>query len=132
MSYKAQANAIKEQIEGVKVDRLREKLTQENIGLETDRINTQKLLVTKQIAGVSLQTEGVKLSISNIGLQTIRILEGKAQDKLGYEQVDRLLTQQEIAAKLTLKSISVAGLFEEVRHQGVMVGAPSRAAIGGK
>lgn len=132
MSYKQQGNAIKEQIETTRNQRLQEKLKQERIGLETDMIVTQKMVVGKQIASVNLQTENKKLSIANIGLQTTMVQEGKAQDKLGFERADRMLGQQEIAAKLSLKSISVSALFEEVRHQGVMVGGgSSRVSIPG-
>lgn len=122
---KNQQNATNEAIEGVKIQRLQTKLAIEQEGLRGDQIDLQKAKIGTQIKGESLKQENIKLTSAKVSTQIEGVLLGKTQDKLGYETADRVLTQQEYAAKLQLKSINVAALREEVRHAGVLHGGGS-------
>lgn len=115
-------NRITEQIENVKLQRQQIKLQSEVEGLSQDKINLQKAKVTTKITREGLLTEQHKLVTAKFGTQSAAIGADKAGDKVKFDQADRLLSQQEMASKLQLKSISVASLREDVRHQMVMNG----------
>jgi len=120
---KTEKNKIKEQIETVQVQRLKVKYDIEKEGLAADKFNLEKAKIATKIAQQNVKTEGVKLqqAITNTSLAEVGL--GKLQDKLSYEKADRILSQQEMAAKLQLKAINVAALREDIRHQAVMTGA---------
>ena len=133
MSFKAQQNAIKEQIEGVKLQRLQVRLEIEKEGLRKDLIQLERARVATQIEQIGLQTDLVGLQSAQIRLQIAQVGLGNDQDKLIYEQQNRALTQQEYQAKIQLKAINIQALREDIRHQGVMVGGGSNrpALLGG-
>lgn len=132
MGFKEQANRLNEKLEQVKLERLKIKVDTEQQGLIDDKTNLEKSRVTSQITNESLLQEKLKLTTAKINTQITKIGELKTEDKLKYETADRLLTQQELRAKLELKTISVHSLFEEVRHQKVIngTGNNSRPQIG--
>lgn len=120
---KTTQNQLSEQIERLKTRRMQVKLQLEQEGLNQDTINLQKSKVTTAVVTEGLRTEQNKLAIGKVNNQTGQIALGKANDKLRYEQTDRILTQQEMAGKLQLKSINVAALREEIRHAQVLNGS---------
>jgi hypothetical protein len=122
MGFKEQANKLNEKLEQVKLERLKLKVDVESQGLLDDKTNLEKSKITNLITKESLTQEQLKLSTARLTTQVTKIGELKTGDKLKFETADRLLTQQEYRAKLELKTISVHGLFEEVRHQKVMNG----------
>lgn len=139
MSYNAQLNAQKElqlqskvrqettktAIEKEKEVGLRHKLRgQQHISVgEMWRASTEG--VRAQIAQTGYHAATVQLATARVNLDTDRVLYGKAQDRLGYEQADRALTQAHQRATLTLKAISVTDLREQVRHQTLVSGGPA-------
>jgi hypothetical protein len=119
---KKDKNKAKEEIEAVQVKRIGVQLLIEKEGLAQDNFKLEKAKITTQIAQEGVKGEKIKLSTAMVQNSIGEVGLGKAQDKLSYERADRLLSQQEMAAKLQLKAINVASLREEIRHQGVMTG----------
>jgi hypothetical protein len=131
VSYQREKHAIIEQTEAIKIQRLRVRQEIEREGLKKDQIDLRKAQVTTQIAGLDLQSEQIRLSGARINVQIAQIQLGKAQDSLSYEQADRILSQQRMAASLQLKAIDVTAIREDIRHQKVMKGGASGGMLRG-
>lgn len=131
MSYQQEKNAIIEQIESIKIQRLRVKQEIEWEGLKTDQIHLQKARVGYEIAGLDLQTEQIRLSGARINVQIAQVQLGKATDTLSYEETDRILSYQKMASSLQLKAIDVGSIREEIRHQNLMKGGANAGMLGG-
>ncbi|MGB3205206.1 MAG: hypothetical protein WBB28_09475 [Crinalium sp.] len=125
---KQQMNMLTEKIENIKLQRQQIKVQIETEGLSQDRINLAKARVTTKVTHEGFLTEQHKLTGAKFATQSAAINADKTGDKVKFDQADRLLSQQEMMSKLQLKSISVASLREDVRHQAVITGNTPKVA----
>lgn len=142
MSLLREKNQLTERIERNGILCLQEKVTQSELKLEQEKLKTQQERGKVKIEQIKLQrvevgiqreqtglaSDRVKLAIAIVGVQVEEQKLLQAQDSLSFERANTMLNRQEKAHQLQLKSISVASLAEQVRHQTVMVGSPTASA----
>lgn len=114
-------NQLKEAIDDVKTQRLELQLQIEQVGLRQDFVKLERAEAKLQIEQMGLQNDNIKIQQAEItnALDTVKL--GSMQDKLGFDEASRVLQQQEYAAQLQLKTINIENLFEDVRHERVML-----------
>lgn len=131
MSLKQAQNAQIQRKERYKLQRLTIEADIESVKVQTARVNLATARVGTAIAQTGLQGAQIKLQTAQIGNRIEGVKLGKAQDRLSYEQADRMLGQQEMRHKLELKAIQVSAIATEVAHQRVLNGGGSSRALGG-